>query len=500
MTAPDDDTQAATRLLRILARAARHDPKAADAFQAVLDHDPERLLSPAMRAAQQSSIAVVANALPAPPVPMIDREAETQELLTWLETGQSTPCVLVTGMPGAGKTALVLHVAHQAVARGWFPGGVLFVALRGDGRTESLSAEQALRSLLRLLGVPEHDVPSGVEAQAALYRAALGRRADQDGRMLVVADGAAASGQVLPLIPPSHAHKMVVTSRHVLGDLPAQLMKLPVLAPEAGAELLREVMLAGGRAEDRRPDPDDRTLRQIAKNLGGLPLALRIAGARLADDRQLTVAELASDLERSRTRLDALRLHDDTSVRAALGLSVQRLDPESARVFALLGLAPGADFSTQMADVLTGGQVQPRLAALAEAGLLTEHGTHEDRWSIHDLVRAYAAELLEHTENAAVEQAQNRLLEYYCLHAEAAAAHVRGSRDSPHSHLFHDAAHARMWIEAEEGNLLAVMKLAFAVRHDLCQALLTFWSYLIQPDEHRTRLADQPDRSRGSAS
>src|ERR1700733_2805155 len=156
----------------------------------------------------------------------------------------STPTTaLVTavgGMGGIGKTELAIQAARAALARGWFPGGVLFADLRGYDPDPALRGDpgQALEGFLRAAGVPGDQVPSAVEDRSRLLRSVRAAYASRGRRVLVVADNVSAAGQARPLLPSDGGCAAIVTSRHALADLDARLLSLGTLTTEQAAGLL----------------------------------------------------------------------------------------------------------------------------------------------------------------------------------------------------------------------------------------------------------------------
>ncbi|MFC7900251.1 ATP-binding protein [Streptomyces griseoincarnatus] len=399
---------------------------------------------------------------------LVGREERASELLEVLD--QSGPCsgvVVVTGLAGVGKTALALHTARRAVDRGWFPGGALFVHLRGYDPAGPVSGEQALESLLRALGIREDDLPPTAGEQENLYRSELSRRAE-DGPVLIVADDASTTAQLRPLIPAQPGHRLLATSRDTLTgpDVPARLISLDELDAQPAADLIAGA-LTRARPGDSRPRQEPQALREVAAHCGYLPLALTIAAAQLTADPGLPLTTLAADLADTRTRLEALRYreHDGRSlaVQAAFDLSYQRLDEQPARLFRLLSLNPGPDLSTDTAAVLVGQEVRPArqgLAALARAGLISEQPVGSGRWRMHDLTRLYADEQSRrHDADLFRQQARGRLLEYYRETTEAADDHLRALPGQSVPDRFPDRAAALAWLDVERLNLTATVVL-----------------------------------------
>jgi len=309
------------------------------------------------------------------------RHREVADLMAHLGAGPAAgmPVAVVSGRAGVGKTALAVHVAHRLRAR--FPDGQLFLHLGAAGAPEALS--RALRSL----GVPGPAVPEHVEDRAALYRAHLSGR-----RVLVLVDNAAAEAQVRPLLPGGAGSAALVTSRGALAGLEAsRWLTLVELEPESSLELLSRVAGAG------RVEVAADQARTIVGLCGGLPLAVRIAGARLATERRLAAGDLAARLADERRRLDELRA-GDLAVRTSFNASYEALDAEARRLFGVLGLLDAPDFPAWVPAALLDravAEVEDTLGLLAGANLLDVAGhdaAGRRRYRLHDLLAAYARE------------------------------------------------------------------------------------------------------------
>ncbi|MFC9328803.1 tetratricopeptide repeat protein [Kitasatospora sp. NPDC057015] len=400
-------------------------------------------------------------ALPAPPDHLVGRRTKVDELLTALgpqgAPGSATVAA-VAGLAGVGKTALALHTAQQAATRGMFPGGVLFVALRGYDPTGPVTAQRALGILLRQLGVRDEDLPGEAEELAALYRSELARRAEQAGAVLIVADDASGTSQLTDLVPAQRAHRLLVTSRDTLTSptFRARLLRLDELDATAAAELVCSAVTLA-RPDDRRIAAEPQALADVVAHCGRLPLALQIAAALLTSDPGLPVAALAEDLAGT---LDALQFHDtdgqSLAVRAAFDLSHRRLAPEPARVFRLLGLCAGPDLATESAAALTDRptrETRGALAAIAAAGLLTEQPVGSGRWRMHDLIRLYTAELARPATEES-RQALDRLIRRYTSLADAADDLLSAL---PAPEFFDDRTQALDWLDAEHPTLVATI-------------------------------------------
>jgi len=240
----------------------------------------------------------------------------------------------VTGSAGVGKTALAVQWAHRV--REEFPGGQLFIDLDGYARGEIMRPVEALACFLQALGVPGEKVPTETAQAAGLYRTLLAGR-----RMLVVLDNARSPEQVRPLLPGDPCCRVVVTSRDRLTGLLARegahLVRLDVLPPPEARLLL--ACTAGRERVDAEPD----AAAELAWLCAYLPLALRIAAARLVSDPR-SIASHVTELAEG-NRLSYLEADGDeqAAVRSAFGLSYGSLRADARRLFRLLGLVPGAE-------------------------------------------------------------------------------------------------------------------------------------------------------------
>ena len=339
------------------------------------------------------------------------------------QESQATVISVIHGTAGVGKTTLALHFAHQAA--GQFPDGQLYVNLRGfDPAGSPVPPEEALRLLLDALSVPAPRVPVGLDAQAGLYRSLLAGR-----RMLVLLDNARDVEQVRPLLPASPGCLVIVTSRSQLTSLVAVEgafpLTLDVLADHEAHELLTR------RLGPQRVTGDPAATDELIQLCARLPLALSIAAARTASQPGLSLAGLAGELRDAPGRLDALDAGQAAAnVRAVLSWSYQQLDPATARLFRLLGLHAGPDVSAPAAASMAGLALpgaRRRLGELTRAHLLTEHAP--GRFSCHDLLRAYAAELAHSADSEAERRtATGRMLGHYLHTAYAASVFLSPTR------------------------------------------------------------------------
>ncbi len=370
---------------------------------------------------------VVPRGTPATVPHFVGREDELAALTALLvRPDQRAPGTAVIsaigGTAGVGKTALALHWAHQVAPR--FPDGQLYVNLRGYDLGSPMPPEDALAGFLRALGVSAHDIPAGLDECAARYRGLLAGR-----RMLVLLDNARSVEQVRPLLARSAGCMTIVTSRDPMAGLVARQgarrIELGLLPLADSAALLRT--LIGGRAA-----ADPVATRTLAESCARLPLALRVAAQRAVTTPSTPLASLVAELTDERRCLDPLDAGGDprTAVRAVLTWSYRRLPEAAARAFRLSALHPGPDLDAYSVAALIGGTLEQSaelLAQLVQASLLQPSPTSRnpaDRYTRHDLLRAYGRELTTATDTDPERRAAlTRLFDYY-LHTAAAAANT----------------------------------------------------------------------------
>jgi DNA-binding SARP family transcriptional activator/Tfp pilus assembly protein PilF len=399
------------------------------------------------------------------------RDAEVMRLTEFLTgpTGQpgAVGLTVIAGQGGIGKTALAVHVAHQVAAG--FAGGQLFVNL--GGAASPLPATEALARFLRDLGVPDTAIPPTEAERAARYRTLLADR-----KMLVVLDDAHSSAQVRPLLPGGGGAAVIVTSRTMLADLAgAAFCGLSVLDAGASQALLTTIV---GR---QRLSAEPESTRSVLAACAGLPLAIRIAGSRLASRPRWSVARLSDLLACQHRRLAELTA-GDLAVRASIEVSYQAL-PRGGRMFRLFGLAGLAGLSLAGLAALAAvpeDEANAAVEALVDAHLLESPAPGQ--FTMHDLVLLYATERAK-ADEADEEQriALRRLLTWY-LHSLHAAVAALGKlrRPFPLEALparvrpadFADVAAALAWLQGERANLIKAVDLAAALGLDVICAQL----------------------------
>ncbi len=427
--------------------------------------------------------------LPATVPEFAGRAAELTTLTKALQEGgaqQGARILTITGVAGVGKTTLAVHWAHH-VAR-HFPDGQLYVNLRGfDPSGAPVTAAEAIRGFLMALSVPAEMIPATTDAQAGLYRSLLAGK-----RMLVVLDNARDPAHVRPLLPGATGCMAVVTSRTWLAGLVAAEgachLSLGALGEAEAAELLT------GRLGSQRTTAEPEALAELLALCGGLPVALVVVAARAIAQPHLPLRVLAADVRGAKSRLDALTTGDSaTDVRSVFSWSYLSLSAPAARLFRLAGLHPGPSLSAEAAASLAGlpqASTRRGLRELVSAALIDEHAP--GRFTLHDLLREYAAERAARTGTRASRRAAiHRMLDHYLQTALAAGAlfdpqqfriaPVR-SADGVTVGRFADQSAAADWFETEHPALVGAVALAADLGFDLhaCQLAVTLAGVLDQ--------------------
>jgi tetratricopeptide (TPR) repeat protein/transcriptional regulator with XRE-family HTH domain len=427
----------------------------------------EELRRPSRSASAGSKAAAgerVPRELPAPVPGFVGRRAQLAELDRIAASGAEAtglPIAAICGGGGVGKTALAVHWAHRRASD--FPDGQLYIDLRGFSSREPVAVVDALARFLTALGVDPSRVPCGVDERASRYRTLLAGR-----RMLVVLDNAVSAEHVRPLLPGSASCMVVVTSRDSLAGLVAadgaQRIQVDVLAEAEGVSLLRSLL-------PDRVGSASKEAAALVRLCGGLPLALRVAAELAASRPDEPLSEIIADLRDDRDRTDLLDIGEDrNTVRAVLSWSYIRLASGAARLFRLLGADPGPTLSLAALASLAGVSMTTArrlVGELVRAHMLAEVAS--GRYALHDVLRAYASQLLDDEAAHDRRPAMRRLLDHYVHTAAQADRLLEPSRfrvplvelssgvlvgpvDGPDR--------ARLWFGTERPSLLAAARLA----------------------------------------
>jgi DNA-binding SARP family transcriptional activator/tetratricopeptide (TPR) repeat protein len=458
-------------------------PALQDLERAILLGHPASAPEPAATTTRQAGHHPALPVAPCQLPPDIDdftgRQATTAQVQRLLENEEATAIVIsaIAGKAGVGKTALAVHVAHRL--RPHFPDGQLYVNLRG-AEAHALDPSDVLAMFLCVLGVDGARIPEGLEERVQQYRARLANR-----RVLVVLDNAASEAHVRPLLPASSGCAALVTSRVCLSGLEAaHPLHLDVLDPDQAVQLLATLAGPG------RVAAEPQAAQQIARLCGLLPLALRIAGARLANRPNWPLALLAQRLADEHRRLDELAT-GDLEVRASFALSYHGRGQAERRLFRLLGVLVAPSFPAWVAACLLEidlAEAEGLLERLVDAQLVEaarQDQANQLRYRLHDLLRVFARECLEAEEPDLAQQASlERLLGAYLSLAERADAVLEpsglaryGSDPGRAQHANHPAVatvdHDPLgWFEAERASLVAATQQAYdAGLWELCWRL-----------------------------
>ena len=411
--------------------------------------------------------------LPARSPVFAGRQQDLDEMLGVLAPQEADPqqiadtpvCVVaIAGMPGVGKTELAVQAARAALRNGWFPGGALFTDMMGYDPARRREPAEALDGLLRALGMPGENIPAFEQDRARLYASVLAKYAEEGRRVLVVVDNVSGAEQVQPLLPTDEATRAIVTSRDDLGMPGTRLLDPKVLKPGQSVEVLDRALRAAHPGDSRVTDAAEAAA-QVADLCAGLPLALQVIAALLAEDPGRSLHAMAADLAAAASLLEELQI-GARAVRAAFDLSYQRLDPQRARLFRLLPVNSGPDILIDSTAALAGtGNLATRrdLEALARAHLIERSGPHGDfrRWRMHDLLRQYAQQLSDdHADADGREHARDRLLRYYLDTADAADDHLRALPGTPVPANFTGRDSALAWLDAERTSLVSAVTMA----------------------------------------
>ncbi|GAA2431189.1 hypothetical protein GCM10010191_51140 [Actinomadura vinacea] len=355
---------------------------------------------------------------------------------------------VICGTAGVGKTALAVHVAHRAAAL--FVHGQLYAVLRGPG-SRPVDPAEVLSGFLRNLGVDDEHVPRSLDERSSLFRSRTAGR-----RVLVLLDDAMDDAQLRPLIPGTSGCAVLVTGRVPLAGLTgARTLRLDVPPCDEAVTLL-------GRAAGRDGVDGDPAAADIVRMCGRLPLAVRIAGMRLARRPGSSLGRFAEHLRPEHRRMDELAVRG-IAVRNRLHENYQDLGLAHRRAFRLLGLLRTATFPEWAAAAALGtvpDAARAHLEALAEAALLDplgEDAAGQIRYGMPDLLRLHARELALAMERPLAREAALRRAFGGWLHrAERAARELAASAGPP------------VWFEAEDEALATVIEQAAAHGfHDL---------------------------------
>ncbi|MEU2154583.1 BTAD domain-containing putative transcriptional regulator [Streptomyces sp. NPDC019396] len=456
-------TTPSAALRELHAAVLRHDDTAVTGRRPVV---PVALAAPAPKRARPSR---TVNELPGNAGTLVGRAAEVAAL-TASGPGDTVTIATVDGPAGVGKTSLLVHAAWTL--RPQHPDGALFLDLRthhspdDGGRDRRPSTAQLLQRLLRTLGTADSDVPEERDDLIAAWRGATSGL-----RLLFVLDDVESAAQVRPLLPAGPGSRVLVAGRHRLTGLDAdRCVTLEPLPTADSVGLLRRLI---GEARSAA-DPDAVT--DLARLCAGLPLALRIAGARLQHRPSWSPAHLVARMAREERRLGELSA-GDRSVEAAFLMSYEQLGEDRQRAFRMLGHAPTPEFDVWTPAVMLGvgvDEAETVLEELYDASLVLQPGP--GRYRLHDLVRVHARKLADARPDETA-RARRRALELYVRAGWLTSDDSRapaGVDEAPScgSGCFGSARDAERWLTEARADLADVPGFAAAHGEDALAARL----------------------------
>ncbi|GIH27340.1 hypothetical protein Aph01nite_56500 [Acrocarpospora phusangensis] len=426
-------------------------PQLRELHQRILNSDTTLLL------ASESTIGDRAkNNLPRDTSVFTGRTVELAQLLAMATPHETAVTVLaIDGMPGAGKSTLALHLAHQLGDQ--YPDGKFHLDLHGhDAEHAPLDPLVALDRLLSVLGIPAAHIPGELDERATLWRAELAHR-----RALVVLDGATDHEQIRHLLPGAPGCLVLITSRRRLAGLDdVQSLPLDAMPPEDAAALFGRIV-----GQHRAREPGE--VAELMRLCGYLPMAVQLVGNRFRHRPSWRVADMIAILSDGNRRLAEIRAAN-VEITAAFELSYQGLEPSHQEAFRLLGLHTGTELDVDSSAALLQEDRHTTERILED---LQDHHLIEEprrgRYQFHDLIREYARQLSAHRPEHERRAARARLLDYYLLTADRAdrLLHPRHTRaaveigdSQPVLPTLENAGDARQWFTAELDNLLHLAK------------------------------------------
>ncbi|MFV8128296.1 NB-ARC domain-containing protein [Streptomyces syringium] len=434
------------------------------------------------------------------PEEFVDRaapRAKLDALLAGREGRRAPRLVVITGIPGIGKTAVALRWLYDV--RDDFPGGQFYADMSPQGPRSPVDPVSVLETFAGQLGTPREERPAGLAELSAYFRSLT---ADEPSLMLL--DNVVVPAQVRPLLPGAPGSVVVVTSRNRLTGLSVtqpgpDYVTLDALDDDACAQLFGPVAEDGpdGGHEGRRDGGRDggQALREVIRACAGLPLAVRIARVRAAEGAE-ALRELADELTDPQTVWEALSVADEIPYPKVLDVAYSGLDGRAAAVWRMLGAHPTGEFAGDLVKRLGGDgrEGAKALRTLVHERLL-EPST-AGRYRMNGLVHAYARRRLEETppsgtpssDTPSSDSAAHVIIDWYLERAAAAEALVSdrwrfGSRFAPGglpTAVFENEGEALDALEPDGENAAAVVALAARTGRDrltceLAEALRGFF-------------------------
>lgn len=392
----------------------------------------------------------------------VGRTEILRELDDRLGTSEVDSVVVLDGPPGVGKTAIATYWAHRCGDR--FRDGILYADLNGYGPGQPVTPANVLATFLTALGCPDDRLPAEPAKRITLLRRELTGR-----HMLVVLDNASDSAHVRPVLAATAPCPVLITSRQKLSLLTYNDGAHGITVPTLPVD--QSIALLGGSASRTRDRVDMASLHDLAALCGGLPMALRIMGEHVAVRADVPLPELVARLRRHLLDAGSHGDRGSRTLRVAFDLSVDKFSPDVARFFALLGLYPAADITTEVAAAITGlsvAEADDAFEVLVGANLAYQLGA--DSYRLHDLLHLYAGDRARRQEPpGAQREVIHRMVDWY-LHTGLNAVTVIFPQDPTVPAIdetvgvvpraFQDADQARRWFLSERNKIVAIGRCA----------------------------------------
>jgi tetratricopeptide (TPR) repeat protein len=394
---------------------------------------------------------------------LIGREQDIEILSRFLGSPPDTlttfNTLVITGMPGVGKTALAIQAASNAVSQGVFSGGAITIDFNGYAvnASDRVQPQQVISSMLLALGSTQAEYEPSmmfVHLQSTLAKLEASGK-----RVLLLFDNVSQVDQVQTLVPISSAHRIILTSRNALAPrLPSsEELRLSPLSRDEGVKLIGQTSRYSGKEILFKDHSVQVGLERLAIICSGLPIAMHIVGEILRNEQALTPNELAEELESASTRLAGLEFEDAT-IRAIFEGSYIRLPEIAARCFRYISIYPGQEFSVEsVAALLRMGKLETRRAfRVLEGSHLIVRDLDRSTWTMHDLLLLYSAELFEIQDcSNAAESALSSLYDYYFVMAEQASEWLNANSTMGEQAAFESWSDARAWMSTETSGIVA---------------------------------------------